>query len=89
MPAKKPIPLGSFLDEALTEEEREEYAGSFDDWPAHVSLMLEGSEPRRDDVLSCFWSSFPESSSMIGLELVGLEERAYLCLWTIPPSPQL
>ena len=63
------------------EEERDEYGGSFDDWPAHVDIVLEQSEARRDDLLSCFWSSSPGSSSADGLVLIGLEERAYLCFW--------
>jgi hypothetical protein len=81
VPTKEPIPLGRFLDEGLSEEERDEYGGSFDDWPAHVDIVLEQSEARRDDLLSCFWSSSPGSSSADGLVLIGLEERAYLCFW--------
>ena len=81
VPASEPIPIASFLDEALTEAEREEYEGSFDAWPAHVEMVLEESEARRDGVLSCFWSSAPGLSSADGLTLIGLEERAYLCFW--------
>jgi hypothetical protein len=29
VPTKEPIPLGRFLDEGLSEEERDEYGGSF------------------------------------------------------------
>jgi hypothetical protein len=82
IPAKEPIPLGPFLDEALSEEERDEYEGTFDDWPAHVGIVLEESEAEVDSVLSCFWSSMPGLSSADGLDLIGTKERSYLCFWS-------
>src|SRR5262245_34760144 len=79
--AKEPIPLAPFLDEALSDEERDEYEGSFDAWPGHVDVVLEESVARQDGLLSCFWASAPGLSSADGLTLIGLEERAYLCFW--------
>jgi len=81
IPAKEAIPLAPLLDEALDEDEREEFEGTFVDWPAHVELVLEGTDARTKGVLSAFWSSSPGSSSVIGLELVGVAARSYLCYW--------
>jgi hypothetical protein len=81
IPAKEPIPLAPFLDEALSEVEREEYEGSFDDWPAHVEVVLDASDARVESVLSCFWASAPGLSSADGLHVVGTKERSYLCFW--------
>ena len=59
-----------------------QYEGSFDDWPAHVGMVLEASEAEMDSVLGCFWSSAPGLSSADGLDLIGTRERSYLCFWS-------
>src|SRR5262245_11577374 len=79
--AKEPIELAELLDSALDDEERDEYEGSFEHWPAHVGQVIERSDAQSLNVLDAFWSTAPGLSSTIGLDLVGVDARAYLCAW--------
>jgi hypothetical protein len=82
IPRRKAIPLAPLLEEALSEEERDLYEGSFEDWPGNVHELIDESEIERVEVLSCFWASSPGTSSADGLDLIGVGERAYLCFWS-------
>lgn len=82
IPAAEPIALAPLLDEALTtEDERDEYEGTFYEWPGQVAAVLAASDAFQHSILSCEWSFAPGGGSADGLDVIGTAARSYLCYW--------
>lgn len=74
---RQPAPLWRYLEESLTEEERD-FHGALEDWPGSVAELLQG---RLQTLLSFYWESWGPISWGAGLQVLELAGSAYLCLW--------
>jgi hypothetical protein len=86
---KRPRPLAPLMEKSLdTDEERELYAGSFEDWPGHVWELLDEHGLCRS-ILGVLWDGFGPVSWGAGLVVIEIGGRAYLCVWDEEESYRL
>ena len=77
---QKPLKPAAMMNEALAEEERDEW-GDLEAWPGSLSELLEqhGIEERR--LLDFYWDGLGPTSWVAGLVLIGNGRRRYLSYW--------
>jgi hypothetical protein len=76
---RRPLPLAAVLEDAMTEEERDEY-GELEHWPGSVAELLD-SVDAQISLLRFYWESLGPMSWVAGIVLVGAKRRRYLGVW--------
>ena len=86
---KGPRPLAPLLEESLdNDEEREIYAGTFEEWPGNVRELLDEHD-LHCSILSVHWDGFGPVSWSAGLVAIDAGGRSYLCAWDEEESYRL
>ena len=76
---RRPLPLAAVLEDAMTEEERDEY-GELEHWPGSVAELLH-SVDAQISLLRFYWESLGPMSWVAGMVIVGTGRRRYLGVW--------
>ena len=76
---RRPLPLAAVLEDAMTEEERDEH-GELAYWPGSVAELLDSVEARIS-LLRFYWESLGPVSWVAGMVIVGIGRRRYLGVW--------
>jgi hypothetical protein len=76
---RRPLPLAPGREDAMTEEERDEY-GDLEYWPGSVSELLDGVDAQIP-LLRFYWESLGPMSWVAGMVIVGTGRRRYLGVW--------
>ena len=66
---RRPLPLAAVLEDAMTEQERDEH-GDLAHWPGDVAELLD-SVDARISLLRFYWESFGPMSWVAGIVIVG------------------
>jgi hypothetical protein len=79
---RRPLPLAPVLEEAMTEDERDEY-GELEHWPGSVSEPLDGVDAQIP-LLRFYWESLGPMSWVAGMVIVGTGDDATSVCGTRP-----
>ena len=77
---RKPLKLAAMMNEALSEEERDEW-GDLEAWPGSLSELLEQHAIEERRLLYFYWDGLGPTSWVAGLVLIGNGRRRYLSYW--------
>jgi hypothetical protein len=77
---RRPFKLATAMNEALSEEEQEEW-GDLEDWPGSLSELLAEHRIGERQLLFFYWDGFGPTSWVAGVVLIGNGKRRDLCYW--------